>query len=261
MIVIENHFAGVEFPLDHPRIGAQPVQGTVSASSAVAGFDAAFAANADTAQFWRPAAVPADWTLTFSAAAPVSYFGIAAHDMGTVGATVAYQRWEAGAWVTVLTHSPADDRPVFGLIRRREDDRGRLVFTGAVPTIGVIYIGDVTEFPRKSDYVGQAAFDTLTRDEFSTPVSDGGQWLGRFVTRRSIPARMRVEHLPEDWCAASLSGVLGDLVQRPAFFADRPGLYPQSVVFAYTTGPVVPERQHQNPRVAMGVTFEVTGHA
>jgi hypothetical protein len=260
MIVFEPDFAGVACPLDHPRIGARPLAGTVAASTEAAGFSAAFAANADTAQFWRPTAVPATWQLSHSAS-DVSYFGIASHDCGTVGATVDYQTWDGAAWVTMLTHAPTDNSPIFGIVKRRGQDRERLRFTGAIPTVGVIYFGDVTEFPRKADYVGSVSFENAVRDEYSTPVSDGGHWMGRFVTRRSVPARMRVEHLPEDWATAYLQPVLDDLKERPAFMADRPGLYPRSVVFAYTSGPVVPERMHQNPKVAIGVTFEVTGNA
>lgn len=260
MIVIEDGFAGVAFPLDHPRIGAMPIAGTVAASTSAAGFPATNAANANTAEWWRPTAVPADWQLTFDTT-PVSYFGIAAHNCGTVGASIEVQRRAGGEWITILTHTPTDDSPIFGLLRRRTLSIIRIVFTGAIPTVGVIYFGDVTEFPQRADYAGSVSFERAMQDEYSTPVSDGGQWLGRYVTRRSVPARMKIDYLSEAWAEAYLTDVIEDLKARPAFMADRPGKFPKSVVFAYTTGPVIPERINSNAAVSIGVTFEVIGNA
>ncbi len=260
MIVVESGFTGINWPLTHPRIGARPVSGDISASTSAAGFDAEFAADPDTGKWWRPTAVPATWAMEFPSA-QISYVGIAAHDMGTVGATVEVERWNGAAWITVVTHAPADDRPIFCLLAPRDLDRIRLRFTGAVPTIGIIYAGAVTEFPQKSTYVGSVTFDRAVQDEYSTPVSDGGQWLGRYVTRRSVPAKMEVSDLSEAWAAAVLDPLLLDLRGRPVFIADRPFDYPQSLVFAYTTGPVVPERTRANRSNSISVTFEVTGHA
>lgn len=260
MIVFEDGFAGVEHPLDFPRIGARPVSGTVTVSSAAAGFPGANASNANTFEYWRATALPAQWQLEFSPS-PISYFGIAAHNCGSLGATVEFQVWNGSAWVTLLTHTPTDDTPIFGLLRRRNLIAARLQFTGAIPTVGVIYFGDVTEFPRRADYAGSVSFDRAVQDEYSTPVSDGGQWLGRYVTRRSVPARMRVDYLSEAWAAAYLTPIIEDMKARPVFMADRPGTFPKSVVFAYSTGPITPERGAPNKAVSIGVTFEVIGNA
>jgi hypothetical protein len=259
MIVFEPTFTGVGYPLNHPRIGARPVSGTVAGSTQAAGFDAAFAANANTAQWWRPTAVPATWTLTFTSA-PISYFGIASHNCGTVGATIEYQTWDGAAWVTRATHSPTDDTAIFGLVRRRTQDRARLRFTGAIPTIGVIYFGDVLEFPRKASYTGSTAYNRATQDEYSTPISDGGQFLGRYVTRRSMPAMLKVEHLSEAWADTYLYPVIEDMKARPVFMADRPSQFPASVAFGYSTGPIIPERRIPNSAVSLGVDFELVGH-
>jgi len=260
MIVFEPGFAGVAYPLDHPRIGAMPFIGAVAASTAAAGFPATNAANANTAQWWRPSAVPATWTLTFTSA-ETSYCGIAAHNCGTVGATVNLQEWTGAAWATIATNTPTDDSPIFFLIRRKARDRMRVQFTGAIPTVGVIYFGDVLEFPQRADYVGSVSFERAVQDEYSTPVSDGGQWLGRYVTRRSVPASMKIDYLSEAWAEAYLTRLLDDLKSRPAFMADRPGKFPKSVVFAYTNGPVIPERTIPNDRLSISVTFGVTGNA
>jgi hypothetical protein len=72
---------------------------------------------------------------------------------------------------------------------------------------------------------------------------------------------MKIDYMSEAWAAAYLTPIIDDLKQRPAFMADRPGKFPASVVYAYTTGPVVPERVNGNAAVSISVSFEVTGNA
>lgn len=259
MIVIESGFAGVAYPLDHPRIGANPVAGTVTASTEAAGFAADLAANSKTTQYWQPTAVPATWDLTFTSAM-ISYFGIAAHNIGTVGATVEFQTWDGAAWVTKATCAPTDDLPIFGLVRRASRDRARLRFTNAIPTIGIIAFGDVTEFPRKATYTGSMSFDRTTQDVFSTTISDGGQALDRFVTRQPVSVKMTVEHMSEAWVEAYLEPVIDYMRYYPVFIADRPAKLPRSVAYAYTMTPIIPERKIPNAAVAMGVSFELVGN-
>jgi hypothetical protein len=171
------------------------------------------------------------------------------------------QEWNGAAYVTIATNTPTDDSPILFLITRNARDRMRLQFTGAIPTVGVIYVGDVIEFPQRADYVGSVSFDRATQDEYSTPVSDGGQWLGRYVTRRSVPAQMKIDYLSEAWTETNMTPLIKDLKARPAFMADRPSKFPKSVVFAYTNGPVIPDRTIPNDRVSISVTFGVTGNA
>ena len=259
MIVFEAGFSGVAYPPYHPRIGALPVAGTVAASTEAAGFSAVFAANLNTTQWWRPTAVPATWDLTFTAA-QISYFGIAAHDMATVGATVEVQRWNGSAWVTAVTHTPSDNGPILGLIARGSLDRLRFRFTGAIPTIGVISLGDVTEFPQRCKYAGSTSFELADADEYRDTVSDGGQVLDRFRVRKSIPARMELDHLSEAWTDTVLVPLRTYAKDFPFFMADRPLSRPKSVVFGSTKGPIQPERTIAQARVAMSVTIEVIGH-
>jgi len=259
MIVFESGFAGTEFPLEHPRIGAFAISGTVTASSEAAGYSAIFAANLKTNQWWRPTAVPATWDLTFTSA-PVSYFGIAAHDMATVGATLEVYRWNGSAWVLMLTHTPTDNGPIFGLLIRTTRDRLRFRFTGAIPTIGVISLGDVTEFPQRARYTGSTSFEIADQDEYRDTVSDGGQVLDRFAVRRSIPAKMQIEHLSEAWTDAVLTPLRTYAKDYPFFMADRPMSRQKSVVFGAVEKPIQPDRAIAQFRVAMSVTIEVMGH-
>lgn len=259
MIVFEAGFSGTDFPLENPRIGASPVSGTVTASTQAAGYDAIFAANLKTTQWWRPTAVPATWDLAFTSA-PISYFGIAAHDMATVGATLEVYRWDGAAWVLMLSHVPTDNGPIFGLLVRMTRDRLRFRFTGAIPTIGVISIGDVIEFPQRAQYTGSMSFEIADADEYRDTVSEGGQVLDSFITRKTIPAKMEVQHLSETWTDAALTPLRAYAKEAPLFMADRPQSRPKSVVFGRVRQPIQPDRSIPQGRVAMSVTIEVIGH-
>lgn len=260
MIVVEGYFAGVEFSLDHPRVGGAPYSGTVTASTEADGFEASNAQNPMTDRWWRPTAVTATWALDFGESLPVSYIGIAAHDCGTVGATLNFQTWDGSDWVTRATHTPADDSAIFVLLRRTNHEAARVEMTGAIGTIGVVYIGDVREFPQRSDYVGSVPFNETAQDETSVAVSDGGQWLDTFVTRRAGSASMSVQHISEDWNEAYLQPMLEDMKTRPVFIADRPGPYPQSVAYAYTTAKPQVARDLPNRRASRSVQFDLVAH-
>jgi hypothetical protein len=261
MIVIESGFAGVTYPLAHPRMGAFPLGGTITASSAAAGFPASDAALDTTHQWWRPTAMPATWELAFPVSSPVSYFGIAAHDLATVGATVIYETWNGTTWDVRLTHTPVDNMAIFGLVVRRTLAKARLRFTGAEePTVGVIRFGDVTEFPQMAAYVGRRDLQDLVEHTYRTPMSEAGNFLGRYVRRRSQSVPLLVEHLSEDWKLDVLDPLLAELRARPVFVADRPAAFPKSVAYAQTKADVVPERDLPQRRVAVTVQFDMVGH-
>lgn len=260
MIVLETGFYGIDYGLKSPRVGATPYAGTVAASTSATGFDAAFAANANTYEYWKPTALPATWEVDFGSAETVSYFGIAAHDLATQGATVEYQTWDGSAWTTRVTHAPADNSAIFGLLTPRSISKARIRITGiTMPVIGVVYFGSVVEFPQKTAYAG-AEFQDMVSEDYRTNSSDTGHWLGRYVTRRGQPVSMSVNHLSEVWKSAVLDPLIADMRSRPVFIADRPGIFDKSVAFAYSTGPITPERTIARATVAYSVSFGLVGY-
>ena len=259
MIVLESGFSGIDYPMEHPRVCALPVTGTVTASTEAAGFSAIFANNLKTTQWWRPTAVPATWVLDFTAA-PISYVAVAAHNCATVGATVELQRWNGVAYVFVASHTPTDNSPIIFLMPRRTMARFAVFVNGAIATIGVISAGDVIEFPQRARYTGSTSFEISDADEYRDTVSEGGQVLDSFITRKSIPARLEVEHLSETWTDSVLQPLRTYAKNFPIFMADRPLSRPKSVVFGRVSKPIQPDRAIPQGRVAMSVSIEVTGH-
>ena len=256
MIQIETGFTGTLYPLTTPRIAAYPVAGTVTASTEAAGFAADNANNELTWTFWQPTAVPATWQLSFTSGA-VSYCGIAAHDIGTTGGTVALQEWDGAAWVTVKSHTPTDDGPILFLFEARTADRMRIRVTNAIPTIGVIWFGDVLELPLRCQWTGSVPFNEATTSVYTDNVSDGGHVLERFATRRAGVCAMSVQNLSEAWVAANLPALQAHMGALPVFMADRPEAYPKSVVFGMQQEPLRAERSRPVLGAARSMAFSI----
>lgn len=262
MIIIESGFTGITYPLKNPRICGFPLTGTVTASTETAGFGALLAANQMTYQFWRPTAVPATWEIAFASAQVVSYFGIAAHNLGTKGCTVNFQTWNGTAWVTHGTHAPTDDSPILFLCARKTVTKARIQITGGtVPDVAVIQFGDATEFPQKAAYVGRQDYEQLIQSEYRTVMSDGGHVLGRYYDRKSLGVTLTVETLTEAWKAATLDPLIVHLKTYAVFVADRPGVFSKSVAFGQTVKDIIPDRDAPNDQVAVSVSMEFVCHA
>ena len=259
MIVIESGFTGTSYGLTTPRIAAYPITGTAAASTTATGYSADNPMDAQTWTYWQPTAVPATWTLTFSAA-DLSYVGIASHNCGTVGATVQAQRWTGAAWSTVATATPTDDSPIlFLLTKRTAQTTFRVRFTNAIPTVGIITMGDVVEFPNNCQFTDALPFNEATVSTFTDNVSDGGHTLDRFEVRKAAPIKMTVNNLSETWAASTLWPLAQHLKSTPCFIADRPSSYLNSVAYGYCKGPIQAQRTVPNALASRSVTFEMAG--
>jgi len=259
MIEIEPGFTGTAYPLTNPRIGAYPVTGTVIASSEAAGYPGTNANNELTYTAWKPTSVPATWELDFTST-NVSYVGIAAHNCGTVGAALTIQRWNGTAWTAITSHYPTDDSPIMVLFTRQAMDRIRVRFVTAIPTVGVIWVGDVLELPMKCQWTGSTPFNEALQSAFTDNLSDGGHVLGRYETRKAAPCTMTVQNIGETWAAANLPALQTHMRKLPIFMADRPQAYPKSIVFGLSGETVQAPRAINVLEAARALTLNVTGH-
>lgn len=261
MIVIESGFAGTLYPLTTPRIAAFPLAGTIAASTTATGYSAAYPADGQTWTYWQPTAVPASWALTF-ASATVSYLGVAAHNCGTVGATVKAQEFAAGVWNTVATAVPTDDSPIlFLLTPRTAQTTFRVRIENAIPTVGIIMMGDVTEFPQRAKYIDSMPFNEATQSTMNANISDGGHTVDVFEIRKAVPVSMTVDYMSEAWVAATLAPLAVHMRGAPVFMADRPLAYPKSVAYGYSPEQFVPARTVHNAAASRSVTIKLQGFA
>lgn len=260
MIRIKAGFTGITYSLDTPRIAAYPLAGTVTVSTEAAGFEGINAANELTWTYWKPTAVPATWQLSFTSAT-VSYCAIASHNIGTVGASVTLQEWDGAGWVGLFaTDTPTDNSPILWLFDARTTDQLRIRVTNAIATIGVVWFGNVLEFPQKCVWSGSLPFNEAVNAVYTDNVSDGGHVLDRFATRKAGSCQMTINNISETWAAANLPALQSHMQALPVFMADRPLDYPKSVVFGSQSEPIRAERAKPVLGAARTVQFNITAN-
>jgi hypothetical protein len=264
MIVLQSGFTGTSVDLNHPRLCWRKLAGTISASSAAEGFNAAFAYSEELVNAWKPTAVPADWTITFPAAAPVSYVGIGAHTLGSSGATVELQRLVSGLWVTFpgCALTPTDDAAILFLIAPIDLASIRIRITGAVAEIGYILTGLATEIPRMSRFTGLPITESQ-RVEYRDNTSMTGKPLGRTVQRDGLEFDIEIKNLPEAFRAGEWAP-FREAMERSGrqffFYAPKPQKYPDEVALAWQREPAPFERTVPNFRLSGSVSMTCGGY-
>jgi len=259
MIKVQSGF-NPTIPLSHSRIGHQSYTrtGTVTASSAAVDFPADAPLNELTYEFWRPTALPATWTLNAGSSVAVNYFGIAAHTLGSSGNTVSIQSSpDNTTWTTIDSITPTDNSPIMFLFVSVTAQYYRIEISGgAIPSIGVIYIGTVLEMLRPC-YGGLTPI-SLSRDSVIRPNrSEGGQWLGRSVIRSGSSMKVQYSILENNWVRTTFKDFIDDAVVYPFFFAWRPDNYPEDVGYVWVQDDIKPSNMGRNS--LMQVTFDMSG--
>lgn len=242
---------------NYPRIGWNSItrRGTIAASSAETGYEAVNASSPLEYSYWKATATTDQTlTLTFDASETVNFVGIAAHNLGTAGATVQVQENDGG-WSDIGPGvTPTDDTAIGIILSDRTMSEIRLSITGmtAAPYIGVLYVCEVLEFPQRT-YAGQGAPANMARKtEYMNSQSIGGKWLGRSIKRQRNWVDVPMQHLTETWIAANFDDFAEDARSYPYFLMPRPEDYPDDIQYKWSQGDLVPQR------MAMANLMEVT---
>jgi hypothetical protein len=259
MIKVQSGF-NPTIPLSHSRIGHQSYTrtGTVTASSEAVDFPADAPLNELTYEFWRPTALPATWTLDAGSSVAVNYFGIAAHTLGTSGNTVTIQSSpDNTTWTTIDSITPTDNSPIMFLFASVTAEYYRIEITGgAIPSVGVVYIGTVLEMLRPC-YAGLTPI-SLSRDTVIRPNrSEGGQWLGRSVIRSGSSMSVNYSNLDNAWVRSTFRDFINDAVTYPFFFAWRPDNYSEDVGYVWVSEDIKPS--NSGTRDLMNVSIQMSG--
>lgn len=246
---------------DLPRVGFERIAGTVAASTEAAGFAAVNADSFRTDSFWQPTTLPATWSIDAGSAVAASYAGIAAHDLGSVGATVILEHSpDDSTWTEVESVTPTEDSPILFLFEEVSRRYWRVRITGTdEPTVGVIAFGPVLMMPRLATYAPDTPLHRAVQTSYRINQTDGGQFVGRSVTRRSVAAQIAIEYLSDQFVEDVLPPFIAHAETAPFFLAPRPGSDPRNVGYVWTNGRIVPERAIPNAEITNTVTLDVTG--
>lgn len=243
---------GLSESLRKPRIGWQTYTldlspTDVTASSEATGSPADAVLRPDTAERWEPTAADASLTINLGATRTVSYVGIAAHTLGSVGTSV-----------TVLgeTISPSGDEPILLLTTEQSVSSITLDLTGDPAQVGVVYVGEILEMMRPV-YGGHSP-GPLSRDTtMKRSLSRGGQFLGQQIRRKGYSTGFSFNNLDPDWYRDSFDPFVEHARRYPYFVAWRPTRYPEEVMYGWTQDDIQPS--NSGTRDLVDVSFDVRG--
>lgn len=250
---------------DLPRIGWRSITGTVSASTAAAGFEAALAATPQTYSAWKPTATTTQtWEVDAGTSRSANYCGVGAHELGDVGATVTVQRWTGSSWSNVVSTSPTDNSALLFLFPTASATRWRIRITGAsAPArIGNIRFGEVTTLPRKSSFSPALPITEAEQFTYNVNVSDAGEWLGRSVVAAGLQFSIQINHVPEtfadgEWAAFRVHCNEGDAT---FYIAPKPAQYAKEVAYAWPTETVRAERNVAQRNLSRAINLQCAGY-
>lgn len=229
--------------LAHVNFGAAATASTATGTELAA---AANAADPATYNFW--AATPngsdiAELRFVFAADATLDFVGIAAHNLGTLGATVTlqYSTNSGSSWTNSAAGAvtPVDNAAIGFRFEPVVCDYWRLRITDAASdvVIGVALLSEELMFPERI-YREYDPVLTPTEVDLQSNVSEGGHLLGSSVVRRSSTTAARFRRLPPsflraaDWLAFQRAFNSG----APLFWAWRPDKYAGDLYYAWREG-------------------------
>lgn len=262
-VVIQSGFDGVLEPIDHPRICFDVPSGvTASATSTAIGSDVSWVTDGETWSVWEGGSTSVTLTLSFSTDS-LTYAGIAAHNLGSTGATV---RCDVGG-ITVGTANPTDDSAILFLFETAVANNVRFVISGgsAAPKIAVAQTGQALEMPQLSVFTGLPISESK-QVRYRHQQSIRGDVLGRAVEGADLRFDVTVQNLPETFRAASGTVTWKALLDYiddfgPFFIANKPSSYPDDVAYARAVERPRFNRDRANLNNSGAVTFQCMGYA
>lgn len=215
--------------------------GGVTASATVASTDPLNVLTDDTFSGWSPSGAASGWlAATFAGNPLVNCVGLAAHNLGAVGASIVVHRWDstAGAWVTLVpSMAVSSNAPLLILFAAGTRLDGLRVYVnfpagGPKPFIGIVRVGNTLEFP--TDLAAPYVPAHLAgRVELDQPVSAAGAFFAGRVRRLGGAMSPTLNPVPRPWVDAVLPEFRAHYdAGRPFFWAGGPAAMPDDVAFA-----------------------------
>lgn len=238
----DGYEAAAAMPLTHSRIlwDNLLVTATFSATSEREGFEADRAQTPDTVSWWWPE-VAGSLTATLAAAAGIDGIAIAAHSIGSSGATVTISGHVDGDWVQLHDPiSPADDEPIMVAFEAAEVEAVRIALS-APARVGVLYAGAMLEMPQPA-YNSLPPLALIRSTTYETNKSQTGQFMGRSISSSSRPFEASWSHLTEAWVRGVFLPFALAARKTPFFIALRPAGYPTDVGYVLTSDDTAPAR-------------------
>lgn len=245
------------FALNHARIlYASALTG--ASVTATTGTGAANVLNPATYNRWSFTG-SASITITLPSAQAIDAVGLGAHNFTNATASIEYSTSDGGDWVSFAPAQGGRAAMLFLTSSAVSVKRLRVNVTGSgALVLGVVYAGIALQMARPV-FKGVEPPTMARTTEYQSTISEGGQWLGRNVTRQSLRVEFSWRNLPAAWVRSYFDPFITSAIGTPFFIAWNPQDYAREVAYAWTTGDIAPT--HSGPRDLMSVTVKAEGVA
>lgn len=197
--------------------------------------------NGATYLAWR-ATTTAQQILSIDLGSPrrVDYFGLAAHNLGTIGSNVLLQYYDTDTttWTDASPLYTPDtaNGVVFTRFTAQTFQYWRFVFAAsatAVPArIAVLYLGELLVLQRRV-MIGHAPYTFARKTTLVQGRSENGQFLGRMVRQEFLEHTLEQKNITPTWARSKWLPFLDVARTEPFFWAWRPSQYPGECAFGW----------------------------
>ncbi len=203
-------------------------------------------------------------TATFDEAVSCDYLAIGAHDLYSKNAIIDYQAWDPDTeeFVSVLPNGgfvPVSDSPFLITYDRVTSTIWRLRITSSMAVrIGVMFAGIAMPLQR---FVRVGHVPATMNEElaFTTNQSEGGQFIGRSLVRKTNKSDLQLAWLTPRWVREHWQDFQVHARTLPFFFAWDTQDFPKEVIFGYADDE--PKPRLMSNRLYMEVSIPMRGIA
>lgn len=230
------HVSAAPADLDKPCILWRNLlaEGVLVASSAAVGTAAENALGPQTYDCLTFGAMPGTLSVTMGAAVSCDACAIAAHNLGSMGATVYVERWTGAAWEVMAEATPADDLPLMLVWPVASAAQWRLRFVGpAAVSVGVVFLGARLVIPA-TIRAGYVPADHAARVDLISAETLGGEFAGAVVWRRGREIDAALNAVPRAFVDGALVPFRDYHDAGGAFFwAGCPSVMPNDLAYCW----------------------------
>lgn len=213
--------------------------------------------DGNTFDYWQPDDGNGWLQVVLPSAEDVDFLGIAAHNIGSLGASVVLQYWDGSTWIDCHDAiTPVNDDVLMVFFDTIFSNTFRVLFSGGAPIIGVVYVGRAFAFQRKI-YGGHSPVTLARTQKVTKNISEAGLDLGRSMIREGAATSIAFNNLTAPWVRSFLKPVIELMKTQPFFFAWRPDSYPSEVGYVWTDEDIKPT--NQGTKNYMSLSFNVKG--
>ena len=234
MIIFESGYSSA-IPVNHARIGYENYPATATGTAGQT-YNPDVVTNPNTYERWNPSGTGV-LTIDLGASLPVSYIGLAAHNLDGRAVTVS-RSTNNSTYTSIYGGTISGLEPVMLAFNTFTARYIRISISGG--DLGVVYCGQLLEMLRGS-YAGHSPINLSRNTVKNLNRSVKGQFLGTSIVRSGISTGYDFNNLPIDWYEQNIEPFSLSARTKPIFIAWNPLEHPDHVAYGYVQQDIKPK--------------------